>query len=391
MVARRPSSRPGAREQQRAGADRSGAARRGRRPADPVDRLRVLEQRARAEAARDEQEVDAGRVGERVTRHEHEAAGRGDGLPRARDREDVEEAPSSLRRDSTPGSSRARESTSNGPATSSAATPSKIRMPTFQRFTRPPPARSSDYHRTRGRPSHPRLPALEVRRLAVGEARLEGLVALEQPPVARVAHAAGGGAGSRPATARPSRRCAPTAASRSGPARAGRPPRSPSRARSGRRRRPCSSPRAAAGCGTRGLRPWRPGSRERATEPQRPSCRKTKSTWSSLSTLSKLSRSGGWPCCSRIDRGRERRLEAVRGAEAHDLTERAQRLARPSPSCRAGPQPALDGGRRAQPRDERALARRERRGRRPGKAAAAPRSAASGGPAGGPGPPRATG
>ena len=42
-------------------------------------------------------------------------------------------APSSVRRDSTPGSSRARLSTSNGPATSSRATPSKSSTPTFHR------------------------------------------------------------------------------------------------------------------------------------------------------------------------------------------------------------------------------------------------------------------
>ena len=78
-------------QEQGARADGRGAARRGGGAAYPVDRLRVLQERPRAEAARDEQEVDAGRVGEGVARHEDDAARGGDGLRRLRHREDVEE------------------------------------------------------------------------------------------------------------------------------------------------------------------------------------------------------------------------------------------------------------------------------------------------------------
>ena len=60
-------------------------------PSYPVDRLGVLEERARAEAPRHQEQVDAGRVLERVPRHEHDPAGRGDGLLRLGHREDVEQ------------------------------------------------------------------------------------------------------------------------------------------------------------------------------------------------------------------------------------------------------------------------------------------------------------
>src|SRR6185503_17929116 len=43
----------------------------------------------------------------------------------------------------------------------------------------------------------------------------------------------------------------------------------------------------------------RPGSRERATDPHPVAARYTKITWSSRSIDSKLSTSGGYPCCSR--------------------------------------------------------------------------------------------
>ena len=103
----------------------------------------------------------------------------------------VEKRVASLWRDSTPGSSRARENTSSGPASVESGDAVEDQDPDRHRSIRPLRARRRDADR-RSAParSHPRLAPVEVGRLAVGVSRLEGLdTARSERAVAPVRHA----------------------------------------------------------------------------------------------------------------------------------------------------------------------------------------------------------
>ena len=137
----------GAREEQRARADRSRQLRARRHLTDPVPHIHIVEQLTRAETAGDDEHVDPGCRREGDVRLNTETAGAPHHLGAARDRKDVERRRVGCPPGIDSGVSRVREKTSYGPAKSSTSTSSKMKIPTFS-FCIP-----SECRRPRQRPS----------------------------------------------------------------------------------------------------------------------------------------------------------------------------------------------------------------------------------------------